>query len=206
MKTVLLVECSPRLRHSVSRAASACLIECLRRREPGLRVIGRDLARDPPRLVDEAFTEAMYVPEPERLPSQRAALAQSETLIGELEASDALVLGTPMHNFTVPALLKAWIDQVLRVDRSFRRTPEGKVGLLADRPAYVVVASGGALADDRARQPDFLTPYMEAVLATLGIRSPSFLYVDGARDASGDAVQAVERVEAWFDAGVPLER
>ena len=184
MKTLLLVECSSRLRHSVSRAASACLVERLCRREPELRVVRRDLARDPPALVDEAFTEAMHVPAPERSPDQRAALAQSETLIGELEASDMLVLSTPMHNFTVPAVLKAWIDQVLRVDRSFRRTPQGKVGLLADRPTYVVVAAGGAITGERAKQPDLLTPYIEAVLATLGIRSPGFLYMDGVRDGA----------------------
>lgn len=185
MKTLLLVECSPRLRHSVSRAAAACLVERLRRRESDLTVVRRDLARDPPALVDEVFSEAMHVPAPERTPAQRAALAQSETLIGELEASDILVLSTPMHNFAVPAVLKAWIDQVLRVDRSFRRSPQGKVGLLADRPAYVLVAAGGVVIGDRAKQPDLLTPYIEAVLATLGIRSPRFLYMDGARAGTG---------------------
>lgn len=199
MKRLLFVECSPRLRHSASRAAGARLVERLCRREPGLRVIRRDLARDPPPLVDEAFTEAMHVPAPERSSAQNAALAQSETLIGELEASDVLVLSTPMHNFTVPAVLKAWIDQVLRVDRSFRRTPRGKVGLLADRPTYVLVAAGGAVVGERAKQPDFLTPYIEAVLATLGIRSLSFLYVNGGRDGVAD------RSRAWPDDRLAVE-
>ena len=71
------------------------------------------------------------------------ALATSEALIGELEACDAVVIGTPMNNYTVPATLKAWIDQIVRIHRTFRSTPQGKVGLLRDRPVYVVIASGG---------------------------------------------------------------
>ncbi len=53
--------------------------------------------------------------------------------------SDALLISTPMHNFTVPAALKLWIDFVLRVGRTFKSTAEGKFGLLADRPALVLV-------------------------------------------------------------------
>jgi FMN-dependent NADH-azoreductase len=74
---------------------------------------------------------------------QPGSLAQSERLICELEAADAVVIGTPMHNYTVPSVLKAWIDHVLRAHRSFGFSAEGKVGLLADRPVYVAVASGG---------------------------------------------------------------
>ena len=61
-------------------------------------------------------------------------LQESEQLIEELDAADILVISTPMHNFTVPAVLKAWIDQVGRFGRTFQSTPTGKVGLLRDRP------------------------------------------------------------------------
>ena len=89
-----------------------------------------------------------------------------------------------MHNFTVPALLKAWIDQVVRFGRTFRSTPEGKIGLLADRPTFVLVASGGYIIGERARQPDFLTPYLTAILGTIGIHDVNFVHIDGmTRDA-----------------------
>ena len=61
--------------------------------------------------------------------------ATSQALIAELEACDAVVIGTPMNNYTVPATLKAWIDQIVRIHRTFRSTPQGKVGLLQDRPS-----------------------------------------------------------------------
>ena len=60
--------------------------------------------------------------------------ALSEYLIAELDAADIVVIGTPMNNFTVPSTLKAWIDHIVRIRRTFRSTPAGKVGLLRDRP------------------------------------------------------------------------
>ena len=65
------------------------------------------------------------------------ALAWSETLITELENSELLMILTPMHNFAVPATLKLWLDQVIRIHRSFASTPEGKIGLAASYRASV---------------------------------------------------------------------
>ena len=63
----------------------------------------------------------------------RGSLADSEILIRELESADCLVIGTPMHNYTVPSALKAWIDHVVRANRTFTHIPTGKLGVLADR-------------------------------------------------------------------------
>ena len=70
---------------------------------------------------------------------------------------------------SLTAVLKAWVDQVVRIHRTFRSTPSGKVGLLADRPTFVIVSSGGWFTPPKARQPDFLTAYIASILATLGI-------------------------------------
>lgn len=103
----------------------------------------------------------------------------SEALIGELERSDILLIATPMHNFTLPAALKLWIDYVLHIHRTFSSGPEGKTGLLSNRPVYVLVGSGGFHQGELARQPDFLTPYLRQVLNTLGLFNPHFTYLQG---------------------------
>jgi FMN-dependent NADH-azoreductase len=94
-----------------------------------------------------------------------------------------LVIGTPMHNFTVPAPLKAWIDQIVRIHRSFRSTPSGKLGLLPDRPSFVVIASGGYFTGPSPggtpAQPDHLRPYLRDILATIGITSLTFIILEG---------------------------
>ena len=203
MATALLVEASPRFGRSQSRTAAEKVVGRLKERAPDLKLLRRDLAAEPPPLIDEAFTEAMYVPASRQDQRQRQALAYSEAAIGELERAGTLVISTPMNNFTVPAVLKTWIDQVLRLERTFRSTPDGKVGLLADRPTYVIVASGGYITGERARQPDFLTPYLEAVLATLGIKTVRFFHLERLpRDSSWPAV-ADEQIHTWLDLHLP---
>ncbi|WP_458375188.1 FMN-dependent NADH-azoreductase [Pseudomonas pergaminensis] len=104
-----------------------------------------------------------------------SATALSEQLIVELEACDLLILCTPVHNFTVPAALKAWIDHVVRIQRSFTVNAQfAKVGLLQDRRTFVLVSSGNAR---KGHEPDFLTPYLTAILATVGIHSVDFVYL-----------------------------
>jgi FMN-dependent NADH-azoreductase len=158
---------------------AAELLARLRVCNPDAEVVTRDLAACPPAIVDAAFSTAILAPPGNVVP----ALAQSEELIGELEACDALVIATPMHNYSVPAVLKAWIDQIVRVHRSSATTPAGKVGKLADRPAYIVVVSGGWFSGPSPTgtppQPDFLTPYLCAIFATIGLRTVDVLTLEG---------------------------
>lgn len=103
----------------------------------------------------------------------------SERLIRELEQHDMLLIVTPMHNFTVPASLKLWIDHVIRIDRSFESTPQDKVGLLKDKPTFVLVSSGSFHAGERAKQVDFLTPYLRYALRSIGIADVHFFPLQG---------------------------
>lgn len=206
MKPILLIEASPRSAQSLSRRASVQIVDRLQRRAPGLGVLARDLVAAPPALVDEAFTDAMHVPAKQQSEAQRRALTQSESLIAELEKTGTLLISTPMHNFTVPAVLKAWIDQVLRLERTFTRTPEGKVGLLVDRPTYVVVATGGFITGERARQPNFLTPYLTAVLATLGICTVEFLHLEPVARMAERISETDGFVRSWLEERLPLPR
>jgi len=179
MRTILHLTASPRAADAYSHPISSELAAALRARHPGARVVARDLAAEPPAFVDAAFTRAIRDPAAPDAP----AFAVSQMLIAELEAADALVIGTPMHNYTVPAPLKAWIDQIVRIHRSFRPTPAGKVGLLRDRPSFVVIASGGYFTGPSPggtpAQPDHLRPYLRDILATIGITDLTFITLEG---------------------------
>jgi FMN-dependent NADH-azoreductase len=126
----------------------------------------------------------------------------SEELIAELESSDVVVIGTPMHNFTVPSTLKAWIDHIVRVRRTFKFDTEGKVATLRDRPVFVAVSSGASFSDKRARQPDFLTPYLKAVLGMIGLHEVTFFSVEGTafgQDAVAEArAKANRALQGYF--------
>lgn len=110
---------------------------------------------------------------------QEGALRRSDKLIEQLQACDVLLIATPMHNYSVPAPLKAWIDHVVRVGKTFLGTAKGKIGTLVDRPVYVAIASGGYISGEHARQPDFLRPYLSAVLTTIGPGQVHYFTVEG---------------------------
>lgn len=187
MRTVLYLTCNPRGAESAARELGDDIVARLATDQ----VIRRDLIAQPPPWVDAAFSTAILGPPDPSAP----ALAVSETLIGELEAAEAVVIATAMHNFTVPAALKAWIDQIVRIHRTFAPTPAGKRGLLADRPVYVSVASGGwhtrPSPIGTPPQPDFLTPYLRTVLATIGIESVRFFYLEGVTRGAEIRAQAL---------------
>jgi FMN-dependent NADH-azoreductase len=134
--------------------------------------------------------------------SQDGSACRSEELIRELESSEILVIATPVHNYTVPSALKMWIDHIVRVRRTFNVTPNGKLGALRDRPVFVAVSSGGRYSGVRARQPDFLTPYLEAILGMIGLHDLTFFSVEGTAfgaDAVAEArAGADEEVRKYF--------
>jgi FMN-dependent NADH-azoreductase len=205
---ILHITCSPRGSYSASTKLSEFIVERLRERAPRAQIIRRDLGLAPLPHADDAFVWAVLGRAAE---IQSDAFALSDTLIEELESAACIVIGTPMHNFTVPSALKAWIDQVVRIRRTFQSTPDGKIGLLPDRPVMIAVASGGHYAGDAARQPDFLTPYLEAILATIGLRSVRFFPLQGlsrgaevAAAAWAQAEQNVRDHAARLPLGAPV--
>ncbi len=113
-----------------------------------------------------------------------------------------LIINTPMHNFTVPAALKLWIDYVLRIHRTFASTPEGKVGLMRDRPAFVIVGSGGHHSGEHALQRDFLSPYLRYALGCIGVTDVHFLLLQGlvrSEAAVTEALKAARETLAQHD-------
>lgn len=178
MKSILFIRCSPKVKGSDSGTFGQELVSRLADILGLSKIVERDLSTSPIPHVSSHHTLASEVPENLRTPEEIEALKLSETLIKEVESSDILVIATPMHNFTVPSVLKAWIDHVVRAHRTIKLTPQGKVGLIGDRRTYVVVASGGHHTSRPAWQPDFLTPYMKEILKTIGIVNVEFIYLE----------------------------
>jgi len=176
---ILHIDCSPRP-DSHSRQLSAAVVEKLLTILPGADISRRDLGYSP--IPQTRSDYAAVLASPASLaaagPSDDALLL-SERLIREVENADVVVIGTPMYNLTVPSVLKAWIDQILRAGRTFKSTPTGKIGMLRDRPVFVGIASGGVFAGARANQPDFLTPYLSAALGCIGLDTVHFLPLQG---------------------------
>jgi FMN-dependent NADH-azoreductase len=175
MCEVLFISASARTGQSTGYALAKELIETIRNRDNNLSITYRALGEGSvPPLTDDYETALA-----QRTSRDATVFNHSEELINELERSELLIIATPMHNFTVPASLKLWIDHVVRIGRTFEATPEGKIGLLADRPVYIIVSSGGFHQGIHARQADFLSPYLRHVLGTIGLLDVHFIYLEG---------------------------
>jgi FMN-dependent NADH-azoreductase len=204
MSTILHLRCSPRGAAAFSSRMAEEVVARLVRRDKTAEVVFRDLSARPPPLIDAGFSAAILGPPGETPP----ALAVSEALIRELEAADVLVIATPMHNYCVPAVLKAWVDQIVRIHRTFASTPGGKVGKLRDRPVWLVVASGGWFSSPSPTgapaQPDFLTPYVRAVLGTIGIFDVHVLTLEGVTRGADIAEAAFVKARGVLERELPL--
>jgi FMN-dependent NADH-azoreductase len=111
-------------RQSISRELSAAFADAWRARHPDGGYHYRDLAAEPVPFIGAAWTElcdavlALPSTDPERLgelartPEQATAWKIIEPLLAELLAADVILIGTPMYNYSIPASLKAWLDQV----------------------------------------------------------------------------------------------
>lgn len=201
---ILHIDCSPRP-DSHSRQLSAAIVKKLLDVSPGASIDRRDFAAVPLPHASPDYATALSSLATLAAPPM-GALELSEALIQEVEAADVIVIGTPMHNLTVPAVLKAWIDQILRAGRTFMSTPSGKVGMLRDRPVFIGVASGGVFTGDRASQPDFLTPYLSVVLDSVGLKTLQFFSVQATAFLDQDqATLARDKALATIDLTVVRE-
>lgn len=175
MSKTLLIQSSARKAGSVTRQLAEKLATGL-----GHPVTTRDVSRGLP-FVSEAWVSARDAG------TDADVMLTSNELIEELRAHDKIVIAAPVYNFSIPATLKAWIDQVARAGETFRYTAEGPEGLLKGKKAYVVVASGGMPVGSAW---DHATPYLRHVLGFIGITDVEIVAADALGNGADKALDA----------------
>jgi len=173
--TLLRVDASARRERSLSRGLADRFVAEWRVRWPDDALVHRDVGSSPPPAISEAWIGAAFTPRTDRSPEQRRLLALSDTLISELREADLLLVAAPMYNYGMPAALKAWVDQVVRVDETFsfdlgrgdwplEPILEGKSLVLLTSSGEFGFAPGGPRAD-----MDHLAPHLRTVSRYLGV-------------------------------------
>jgi FMN-dependent NADH-azoreductase len=194
VNTLLIINSSPRS-NSVSRRLTRHFAEEWKAKHPDTRVVERDLTANPLPFVTEPWIQASYTPPAQRTPQQLQALALSDALIDELMMADVIVLGVPMHNFSIPAPLKAWFDLVARVGKTFSYSDKGPKGLIAsDKRVVAIVSRGGAFDEGSASaSSDFQVPYLRHMLRFLGLEGVIVIAADKQGFGAEVAQQSVDR-------------
>jgi FMN-dependent NADH-azoreductase len=159
-KTLLEIDSSPLGERSISRHLTHEFVQNWKQANPSGHVVTRDLNATTIRPIDAAWIAASYTAEDKLTPEQRSLLSLSENLIDELKQADEYVIGVPMHNFSIPSVLKLWIDQVARVNKTFSYATGKPEGLLNGKKATVFITSGGKYDAGTAMASwNFVEPY-----------------------------------------------
>jgi FMN-dependent NADH-azoreductase len=180
MPTLLHLDSSPMGEQSVSRDLSQHFTQQWLAKNPGGRVITRDLSEIAIAPVDLAWVAAIHTPTAEQTSEQKALLTTSEAFLQELKQADEYVFGVPMHNFSIPSSLKLWIDQICRPGETFSYVDGRPKGLLVGKKATVLMASGGMYDEGTAMASlNHVKPYLQSVLGFIGITDLTFLATGG---------------------------
>jgi FMN-dependent NADH-azoreductase len=177
---LLEIQSSARLEQSVSRTLSQEFIQTWQKLHPDGRHKQRDVAINPPAHPTELWTTANYIPPDRRTPEMEAALTESEQLIEELLWADRLLLGVPMYNLSVPSTFKAYVDNIVRVNRTFVFDPVSLIfeGLATDKKALVITSSAGNFAPDTSMGSlNFCETYLRSILSFIGIEDSTIIAV-----------------------------
>jgi FMN-dependent NADH-azoreductase len=180
MPTLLHLDASPRVDLSISRQLSAAAVAAWKDKHPGGKVVERDLTKTKMTFVDLDWIIGAFSSSDQLTDSHKSALAISDTLIAEVLEADEIVIGTPMYNFAVPAVVKAWIDHVVRAGKTFNYLATGAEGLAKGRKVVVAVASGGSY--DKAsglEAYNYEIPYLRHIQGFIGITDVTFVQAGG---------------------------
>lgn len=196
---------------SHSRRLGARFAERWRSARPHDRIVYRDIGQHPPHPVTGDWIHAAFTQPAEREPWMHETLAESDALVDELLEADLIVAGVPMYNFGVPAGFKAWIDNIVRVGRTFGfdRSRSGLPywPMLSDMGKRLVVLSArgdfGYEPGERMAHSNHVEPHLRTVFGYLGIEEVHGIaveYDEFADERLRDSlVQAERRIDALVE-------
>jgi FMN-dependent NADH-azoreductase len=166
--------------NSASRLLTAEVVEAERRRVPGLKVVYRDVAAEPLGHISGGHLGAAQGADVELPPELERDVALGQAALAEFLASDIVVVGAPMYNFTIPSQLKSWIDRITVAGQTFRYGPQGVEGLAGGKKVVIVSTRGGMYG---AATPgaflDHQEPYLQNLFRFLGITDITVVRAEG---------------------------
>jgi FMN-dependent NADH-azoreductase len=167
MATLLVIEASPRGEHSMSRALTAQFVADWRTHNPDGRVIERDLIKTELGFLTMPWLGAYFTPVEQHTDEMKELMKLSDELVAEIFEADHIAIGTPVHNYNVPANLKAYIDHIVRKGITLGFAGDG---LVHGKKCTILMASGGVYTEGSPiRDLDLATTYLRMILKIIGI-------------------------------------
>lgn len=162
---------------SISKSIALRFIDTWKQNQPEDEYIYRDVGVNPPDFITQDWIGAVFTPEEKRTLAQQERLALSDKLIAEVSAADVILISSPMYNYGMPAQLKAWFDQIVRINKTFdfdiSRGDFPLQPLLSGKILIIVTSSGefgfekGGIREDSGH----LAPHLRTLSKYLGVDS-----------------------------------
>jgi FMN-dependent NADH-azoreductase len=195
MPALLKIDVSPRGDYSVSRKLTAKFAEQWKQTHSGT-VIDRYLVKTDLPFVDLPWILGAYTAPDQHTPEQKSAIKVSDDLIAELLSADEIVIGTPMYNFAIPALLKAWIDHIVRLNKTF--TPKYE-GLATGKKATLIIASGGVYTPgSHTESYNAETGYLKQILGFIGITDVTVVLAGGSSEVNQGKISFDDHIAPYL--------
>ncbi|WP_341891064.1 FMN-dependent NADH-azoreductase [Variovorax sp. YR752] len=183
---------------STSRQLTAETVAAWRAAHPNTQVEYLDLAVDAPSHFSADALGIKTGVQAQPTEAQLRENALSEKLVTQFLAADVVVIGAPLYNFTIPTQLKAWIDRLAQVGRTFKYTDKGAVGLAGGKTIIVASSRGGIYSTSEGGQAaEHQESYLKVIFGFFGITDVRFVRAEGI--AMGDAPKAAALTAARAD-------
>ncbi len=184
---LLNLEVSPNGESSSSLQVSRHLLEKFKGEIPGISITTRDLDAQPIPHLTGADIGAAFTPPEARTPEQQEVIKLSDQLVDELLAADVLLISSPIWNFGLPSVLKAWVDHIVRVGRTISFSSQGPKGLVPQKKVFVVVSSGGVFSQGPYAVHDHFVPSIRSILGCIGLTDVEVIRVEGTANSATTA-------------------
>jgi FMN-dependent NADH-azoreductase len=199
MSTLLKIDVSPRGDYSISRKLSNHFATEWQSNHVGGKIVTRDLATTKIPYVDLPWIAGAFTAPDQHTAEHKAALKISDELTDELLTADEVVISTPMYNFNLPAALKAWIDHIVRLHKTFSFGPEGLKGLAAGKKVTIIIASGSEYtAGSPLESYNLEGPYFRVIFGFIGITDLTIVHAGGTNKVAQGAVTAPVFLEPFI--------
>lgn len=198
---LLHLDSSPRVKQSFSRRLTQRFVNAWQQVHSGSQIIYRDIGQHPIPHIDEIWAAAYEAEPATRTPEMQAAMALSNQLIDELMLADRYVFGIPMYNLTIPSTFKAYIDQIVRRDRTVNFQSGNPQGVLEHKKLLVITTRKFSYRPKSGRaERDFQEPYLRSIFSILGLTDITFVHADHLAAEAPVKQQFLAEAERTLDA------
>ena len=178
MKKLLHIVATPRGEDSRTLKVSKAFLEVFIRKNPDCKIDELNLAAENLPGLSLKMISGKYVllGGKELDDKLKEAWRPIERHIERFLSAEGFLISVPMWNFSIPYLLKHYIDLIIQPKYLFRYTDKGVEGLAKNKKMIVITSRGGDYSPGSPYNSyDFQEPYLRAVFGFVGISDIAFI-------------------------------